>query len=263
MRLAKQNDQALVLSFEISGLTHVGHKARVAHDVKIEVMKLADVEKGSEPMCPEPDVHIPLPPLQKLRMIVERLRPMSGILAVRVNLDPYRGSDSGDGVEGLREPQKKIILTNRQKKHVIPKNYSRFSCPSEVSSNFSLNSHVVSTTIACICQHHCMILYVSLEMWRKLGAVHQAVDEGPSPPKLNAFINGEPSAMTMGTSGPGLGIIMTPNKAQRYTRPSIALRWLVPPPSAFPFSIGDLAPLPPSRMRTFMFFLLCYLVQVW
>ena len=55
MRLAKKNDQAL-LSFEISGLTRVGRKVRVAHDVKIEVLKAADVEKLSEPMCPEPDV---------------------------------------------------------------------------------------------------------------------------------------------------------------------------------------------------------------
>ena len=54
MRLAKKNDQAL-LSFEISGLTRVGRKVRVAHDVKIEVLKAADVEKLSEPMCPEPD----------------------------------------------------------------------------------------------------------------------------------------------------------------------------------------------------------------
>jgi len=57
MRLAKKNDQAL-LSFEISGLTRVGRKVRVAHDVKIEVMKPADVEKLSEPMCPEPDASL-------------------------------------------------------------------------------------------------------------------------------------------------------------------------------------------------------------
>ena len=55
MKLAKKNDQA-VLSFEIAGLTRAGRKVRVAHDVKIEVMKPCDVEKLSEPLCPEPDV---------------------------------------------------------------------------------------------------------------------------------------------------------------------------------------------------------------
>jgi len=55
MKLAKKNGQA-VLSFEINGLTRVGQKVRVAHDVKIEVMRPADVERLSEPLCPEPDV---------------------------------------------------------------------------------------------------------------------------------------------------------------------------------------------------------------
>lgn len=101
MKLAKKTDQA-VLSFEITGTTRVGRRVKVTHDVKIEVMKPSDVDKLSEPLCPEPDVcidfthssalpinflqtHILLPPLQKLRTIVDRLRPMSDILAVRAN----------------------------------------------------------------------------------------------------------------------------------------------------------------------------------
>ena len=98
--IGEENEQAL-LSFEISGLMHAGRKVCVAQDVKIEVMKPADIEKLSESMSPEPDVsfwvtdhgesdeltfppqlQILLPPLQKLGTIVERLRPMSNILAV-------------------------------------------------------------------------------------------------------------------------------------------------------------------------------------
>lgn len=59
MKLAKKNDQA-VLSFEISGMTRQGRKVRVAHDVKIEVMKPADVARLEEPMCPEPNVRFTL-----------------------------------------------------------------------------------------------------------------------------------------------------------------------------------------------------------
>lgn len=55
MRLAKKNDQAL-LSFEISGQSRVGHRLRVAHDVKVDVLRPDDVEKLREPLCPEPDV---------------------------------------------------------------------------------------------------------------------------------------------------------------------------------------------------------------
>jgi HUS1 checkpoint protein len=57
MKLAKKNDQA-VLSFEISGLTRLGRRVRVVHDVRIDVMRPGDVDKLSEPLCPEPDVII-------------------------------------------------------------------------------------------------------------------------------------------------------------------------------------------------------------
>jgi hypothetical protein len=55
VKLAKKTDHAL-LTFEIYGQTRTGSKMRVAHDVKIQVMKPADVAKLSEPLCPEPDV---------------------------------------------------------------------------------------------------------------------------------------------------------------------------------------------------------------
>ncbi len=55
MKLAKKSDQA-VLSFDITGMTRVGRRVKVTHDVKIEVMKPSDVERLNEPMCPEPDV---------------------------------------------------------------------------------------------------------------------------------------------------------------------------------------------------------------
>ena len=55
MKLAKKNGQA-VLSFEINGMTRVGRKVRVAHDVGIVVMRPVDVERLIEPLCPEPDV---------------------------------------------------------------------------------------------------------------------------------------------------------------------------------------------------------------
>ena len=55
VKLAKKTDHAL-LTFEIHGQSRTGNKMRVAHDVKIQVMKPADVAKLSEPLCPEPDV---------------------------------------------------------------------------------------------------------------------------------------------------------------------------------------------------------------
>lgn len=68
-------------------------------------MEAGGVERLKEPMCPQPDVfelflsyhamcsdnrtsiqtHILLPPLNKLRTIVDRLRPMADVLTVSAN----------------------------------------------------------------------------------------------------------------------------------------------------------------------------------
>lgn len=58
MKLAKKNDQA-VLSFEMFGVSRSGRKVRVAHDVRIDVMRPFEVDKLREPLCPEPDVCFP------------------------------------------------------------------------------------------------------------------------------------------------------------------------------------------------------------
>ncbi|KAJ7784585.1 checkpoint protein Hus1/Mec3 [Mycena metata] len=167
MKLAKKNDQA-VLSFEISGMTRQGRKVRVAHDVKIEVMKPADVANLKEPMCPEPDVHIILPPLQKLRPIVERLRPMSDFLAVRANNNGRLQLSIRTDTVNVDTEWKNCKNTNRastasQDPDPDPRDPDElFSVLVSTKSFFKfLNSHVVSTTtIACICRDHCMILYV-------------------------------------------------------------------------------------------------------
>lgn len=55
MKLAKKNDKA-ALSFEMLGVSRSGRKVRVAHDVRIDVMRPSEVDKLREPLCPEPDV---------------------------------------------------------------------------------------------------------------------------------------------------------------------------------------------------------------
>ncbi|KAJ6508807.1 checkpoint protein Hus1/Mec3 [Mycena sanguinolenta] len=168
MKLAKKNDQA-VLSFEISGVTRQGRKVRVAHDVKIEVMKPTQVAELKEPMCPEPDVHIILPPLQKLRPIVERLRPMSDYLAVRANNNGRLQLSIRTDTVNVDTEWKNCKNTNKastasqEQEPDEPRDPDElFSVLVSTKSFFKfLNSHVVSTTtIACICRNHCMILYV-------------------------------------------------------------------------------------------------------
>ncbi|KIK60204.1 hypothetical protein GYMLUDRAFT_168427 [Collybiopsis luxurians FD-317 M1] len=168
VKLAKKNDQA-VLNIEIIGSTSVGRRVRVAHDVKIEVMKPVDVARLTEPMCPEPDIHIILPPLQKLRTIVERMRNMAEILAIQANHNGcLKLSIHTESVkietewQNLSIPQMMKENSSQDNTDARPDPENLFSVLVSIKSFVKfLSSHVVSTTtIACICQNHCLILYV-------------------------------------------------------------------------------------------------------
>ncbi|KAG2086745.1 cell cycle checkpoint [Suillus cothurnatus] len=153
MKLAKKNEQA-VLSFEMYGISRSGRKVRVAHDVRIDVMRPTESDKLHEPRCPDPEVHVLLPPLLKLRTIVERLRPLSDVLALRAN---------NSGVLQLSINTDTVKLETQWVKCGNPPTPTKLFCVLVSIRSFLkfLNSHVVSaTTILCLCHNHCAILYV-------------------------------------------------------------------------------------------------------
>ncbi|KAG8212922.1 cell cycle checkpoint [Butyriboletus roseoflavus] len=136
MKLAKKHDTA-VLSFEMLGVSRSGRK------------------------------------LQKMRTIVERLRPLSDVLVLRAN-------NSGKlqlaiSTDTVKLETQWVGCTNPSMRHAPDQNAPEsevapedpdpeklFSVYVSIRSFIKfLNSHVVSTTtIACICQNHCAILYV-------------------------------------------------------------------------------------------------------
>ncbi|KAM5532804.1 hypothetical protein V8D89_013523 [Ganoderma adspersum] len=172
MKLAKNHEKKSVLSFEIQGTTVMGSNAQINKQLLIDVMRHADVDRLKEPLCPEPDVHILLPPLSKLRTVVERLRPLaeegihfranySGELQLSTSTENARMeigwsgltnppmSRNADGTQNTNDSQDKD-LTEMHGILVSHKCLTKF-----------LNCHAISsTTIACICANHCMILYV-------------------------------------------------------------------------------------------------------
>ncbi|OJT14004.1 Checkpoint protein hus1 [Trametes pubescens] len=167
MKLAKKGDKS-VLSFEITGVTPMNRRITVVQHVTVEVVRHADVERLKEPMCPEPDVHILLPPLAKLRMVVERLRPLSADGVT------FRANHSGElqlaattdnarvevGWGGLNNPGWNPASQGGDADAKDPSQMHGVLVSHKCLNRF-LNSHVVSTTtIACICENHCVILYV-------------------------------------------------------------------------------------------------------
>ncbi|KAI9451369.1 cell cycle checkpoint [Lactarius psammicola] len=192
MKLAKKKNVP-VLSFEIFGTTHMGRRVKVAHDVRIEVMKPADVALLTEPRCPEPDVQIMLPPLTKMRAIIERMRNLSDVIAVRANSSgclrlsastevvkaditwnncSHPRTTGGDdasqanvGAGGEREEE------DRERERPDPTHLFSVLVHARSLLKF-LNAHAVSkTTIACICQGHCLILFVYIGDSADVGGV--------------------------------------------------------------------------------------------
>lgn len=191
MKLAKKNNVP-VLSFEIFGTTHMGRRVKVAHDVRIEVMKPTDVALLTEPRCPEPDVQIMLPPLTKIRAVVERMRNLSDVIAVRANSsgclrlsastevvkaditwnDCSHPPMSGDGASQANvgtQGERGEASGERER----PDPTQLFSVLVHARSLLKfLNAHAVSkTTIACICQGHCLILFVYIGDSADVGGV--------------------------------------------------------------------------------------------
>ncbi|KZT65911.1 cell cycle checkpoint [Daedalea quercina L-15889] len=181
VRLVKRSDVA-TLSFEILTTTRMGRGVRIAHDVRIEILKREDVSRLKEPMCPEPEVHILLPPLAKLRTVVERMRPLAAdVIGIRANLsgclqlcaqtDAARVDVSWNGLSNPTMAQDPSTQDPDNSEARDPTTLYGVLVSLKSLQKF-LNSHVVSTTtIACICQNHCIIMYVYIGEVAEAGGV--------------------------------------------------------------------------------------------
>jgi len=149
--------------------TKQGKEVKVTHDVKIMVMKPPEVALMKEPLCPAPDVHIILPPLQKLRTVVDRMRALSDVVGIsanragqlklsiqtqRIKVDTIWSNltipNIGQNDQAPDQGQNAVDLEQYHSVLVSVRSLTRF-----------LNAHLISTTtIACICSRHCIIMYV-------------------------------------------------------------------------------------------------------
>jgi len=138
----------------------------VVHEVQVNVMRSRDVEKLIEPTCPDPDVFIFLPRLANIRTVTEHMRPLSNLMGVEANRQggfrikiqtegvalETSWTECGNPTLDYAPPQDDSEDDPQTYWHVIVsiKSFMQF-----------LSSHVVSTsTIAGICQDHCLIMYV-------------------------------------------------------------------------------------------------------
>ncbi|KAF8339769.1 checkpoint protein Hus1/Mec3 [Cantharellus anzutake] len=165
IKLAKR-DELAVLRFDFQAVSHQGKNIQVIHDVRVHVMRQEEIARLEEPQCPEPDVHIILPPLTKLRTVTEHMRPLSSLMGVsatrsgrfslRIQTDEVSVETDWTGCETPRAPYSE----QAEREDVDPDEWYRAIVSVKSFLQF-LSSYVVSTTtVASICHNHCVIMYV-------------------------------------------------------------------------------------------------------
>ncbi|TCD60407.1 hypothetical protein EIP91_010222 [Steccherinum ochraceum] len=141
-------------------------------------------------------VHILLPPLPKLRTVVDRLKSLSEVIAIRANGNgKLQISVSTDDIKtdvdwsGLTNPPMAKDASNSQEPDPTPepRNLDQmYGVLMNIRSfiKFLSASSVSGATIACICQNHAMILYVYIGDVSDAGGVltfyiPAIIDDGP------------------------------------------------------------------------------------
>ncbi|KZV79678.1 cell cycle checkpoint [Exidia glandulosa HHB12029] len=184
LKLTKKNDHA-TWSFEIAISSTSGSRMNIVHDVRVAVQRPADVARMKEPLCPEPDVHVVLPPLKALRTVLERKAKLSDVVAIRCNKrgclklaietevvgvettwDGCTHPNMDDNEHGSQS-QKPADMHDDQD----PEAFASVLLPVKALIRF-MNCHVVSTTtIAGLCQGFCVIMYVYIGEMQDAGGV--------------------------------------------------------------------------------------------
>jgi len=169
MKLAKKNNEA-VFTFETRD--HDMNWARgltVAHSVKVNIKRPIDMETLKEPLCPDPDVHIVTPPLKEMRVVIDRLKMFGSKIRFSANnsgeLTLSAVTDDGDALTttwvNLGHPT--IEAGEDAPPREAPDPQQHFSTLMTAQSLLKFMSSAVitpTTCIACICENHCLIMYV-------------------------------------------------------------------------------------------------------
>lgn len=167
VRLAKRDKDPL-LSFAIANASHSGSKLEIVQDVLIKILRPAESLRIKEPLCPDPDVHIFLPRLYKVRNVAERMKAVASHIYISANR-------SEEFKMSVAQPEINIESTWKKCGHPEindsqeasrsggdddPQKHFRVKLEAKSLLKF-LSSHVVeSRTIACICAGHSAIFYV-------------------------------------------------------------------------------------------------------
>jgi len=180
LRLTKKG-KFPVLSVSIRNASGSGRQLDVVQDVSVKV--LPNLNNIKEPMCPDPDLHIVLPPLTALTTVLARLSKISTTVTLSANR-------SGVLRMGVESDQAKVTVEWRDLRH--PEFLSSddpaqrptptpqrgdaeefFTCSLDVKSlsKFLTSRAIAGTAIASICRDFCCVFYVYIGAGPESGGV--------------------------------------------------------------------------------------------
>ncbi|GAA6020065.1 hypothetical protein JCM10207_006774 [Rhodosporidiobolus poonsookiae] len=155
-----------VLSLSIESSSRLGKRLEITQDVAVKVKKAAEIEQLKEPLCPQPDVIILLPPLSILRTVAERLKTVSPYITLSANnAGEFRMRAEADEAKvetewrGLKRPN-----TGDDDMAAAPPadpaHFFRVTLDAKNLLKFLASYAIAATTIMCLCPGHCAIFYV-------------------------------------------------------------------------------------------------------
>ncbi|GAO48664.1 checkpoint clamp complex protein Hus1 [Saitoella complicata NRRL Y-17804] len=170
MRLTKR-DKHPMLSFIITLPGHGGGTNVVTQDIHVRVLTLSYVASIREPICPEPDVHIILPPLGVMRQHSERFQRLSDKIILRANMSGslhlLAHSDSiriQTAWTNLINPELDPAQVPNPAEHpsqLRPKDkFASVRIDAKEWVSLLRVSVVAKRVIACFCEGHALVLYV-------------------------------------------------------------------------------------------------------
>ncbi|KAJ1667689.1 Checkpoint protein hus1 [Coemansia sp. RSA 1813] len=159
-----------ILSFIIQNQSATGREITLCQDVPVRVMTPLQMEAIREPLVPDSQVHIMMPPLNSLRSIAERVKGMGDRVAVSANREGAMkirvANDLVDittffrGLENLAYDSTQEPSANTASDRE-PSDFYTAVVDMKNFIRFLQSYHVVPKNIVCcIIEHHAVVFYV-------------------------------------------------------------------------------------------------------
>ncbi|KAL1916902.1 uncharacterized protein VTP21DRAFT_5099 [Calcarisporiella thermophila] len=170
MKLTKKENIPM-LSLAITSQTRMGRKQSLTQDIPVRVLSPQQMEMVREPMCPDPQVHIMMPPLLSVRTIAERMKSLSDYVVISANMNgEFTLKCEANMVtmetyyKGLFNPELEYSESEAARVPSQTRDKNQFASARIDVKNFVkfLNTYHVSPSnvVCCIIEHHAIVFYV-------------------------------------------------------------------------------------------------------